>query len=77
MCFEGNIILFLHRKLVLLLNNVIAVVGVGLQSLAVHPAMFITGRFVIGICAGKQRGGREGGIEGGREGGREGQMNRD
>ena len=37
--------------------------GVGLESLAVHPAMLIVGRFIAGVNAGKREGGREGGGE--------------
>ena len=42
------------RKYTLLLNNVMVWVGVGLQSLAVHPAMFIAGRFtcIMGVNSG-------------------------
>ena len=36
----------------MLLNNIVVLVAVGLQSFAVHPAMFILGRFVIGINSG-------------------------
>lgn len=41
------------RKWSMLANNVIAVVGLALQSLAVNPYMLIAGRFVIGVNAGK------------------------
>lgn len=37
----------------MLFNNVVIFVGVAFQSLAVHPAMFILGRFIVGIGAGK------------------------
>ena len=40
------------RKYTMLLNNLVIVVAVGLQSLAVHPIMFIVGRFVSGINSG-------------------------
>lgn len=40
------------RKYTLLLNNVLVVVGVVFQSFAVHPIMFIIGRFIVGINAG-------------------------
>ena len=36
----------------MLLNNIVIVVAVGLQSLAVHPLMFIVGRFVSGVNSG-------------------------
>ena len=36
----------------MLLNNVVIVIGVCLESLAVHPFMFIAGRFVVGVNAG-------------------------
>jgi hypothetical protein len=36
----------------MLLNNIVVLVAVGLQSFAVHPAMFILGRFVVGINSG-------------------------
>ena len=36
----------------MLLNNIVIVVAVGLQSLAVHPIMFIVGRFISGINSG-------------------------
>ena len=36
----------------MLLNNVVVFVAVGLQSFAVHPFMFILGRFIVGINAG-------------------------
>ena len=41
------------RKYTLLLNNVFVGVAVVLQCFAVNPAMFILGRFVVGINAGK------------------------
>ena len=44
------------RKYTLLLNNIIIFIGVGLESLAVHPAMFIVGRFIVGINSGKWEG---------------------
>ena len=37
----------------MLLNNIVVLVAVGLQSFAVHPAMFILGRFVVGINSGQ------------------------
>ena len=40
------------RKNTLLLNNVVIWLGVGLESLAVNPIMFIVGRFVVGINSG-------------------------
>ena len=40
------------RKWAMMCNNVVAVIAVGLQSLAVHPVMFISGRLVIGLNAG-------------------------
>ena len=52
---------FCCRKYTLILNNVIIFLGVGLESLAVHPAMFIMGRFIVGVGAGKREGQREGG----------------
>lgn len=36
----------------MLLNNIVIVVAVGMQSLAVHPIMFIVGRFISGINSG-------------------------
>lgn len=42
----------LHRKYGLLLSNVVIWVGAGLESLAVHPIMFIVGRFVVGLNSG-------------------------
>ena len=60
MCLGFIFILFflLHvcmffRKYTLLLNNVFVGVAVVLQCFAVNPAMFILGRFVVGINAGK------------------------
>ena len=47
------------RKYTILLSNVLVFIGVGLESLAVHPAMFIMGRFIIGVQAGKREGRRE------------------
>ena len=44
--------LSLCRKYTLLFNNIIVLVGIALQSFAVHPAMFIVGRFVIGVNSG-------------------------
>ena len=41
-----------YRKYTMLLNNVVVFVAVGLQSFAVHPFMFILGRFIVGINAG-------------------------
>ena len=43
---------FFIRKYTMLLNNIVVLVAVGLQSFAVHPAMFILGRFVVGINSG-------------------------
>ncbi|CAI8001656.1 Solute carrier family 2, facilitated glucose transporter member 1 [Geodia barretti] len=43
---------FLGRKYTLLVNNLLVLIGAGLQSLAVHPGMFIAGRFVVGINSG-------------------------
>lgn len=43
---------FIGRKWTMLLNNIIAIVGIGLESFAVHPYMLISGRFVIGINSG-------------------------
>ncbi len=40
------------RKWAMMCNNAVAVIAVGLQSLAVHPVMFIGGRLVIGMNAG-------------------------
>ena len=40
------------------MTNVLVLVGVGLESLAVHPTMFIAGRFIIGVQAGKRERGR-------------------
>ena len=37
----------------MLLNNVVVLVAIGLQSLAVHPVMFIIGRFIVGINSGQ------------------------
>ena len=48
------------RKYTILLTNVLAFLGVGLESLAVHPAMFIMGRFIIGVQTGKREGRRKG-----------------
>ena len=42
-----------HRKYGLLLSNVVIWVGVGLESLAIHPVMFIMGRFVVGLNSGR------------------------
>lgn len=42
----------LHRKYGLLLSNVVIWVGAGLESLSVHPIMFIVGRFVVGLNSG-------------------------
>ena len=36
----------------MLLNNIVIVVAVVLQSVAIHPVMFIIGRFVSGINSG-------------------------
>ena len=47
------------RKYTLLLTNIIAFVGVGLESLAVYPTMFIAGRFIVGVQAGKRERGRK------------------
>ena len=44
------------RKYTILLTNVTAFIGVGLESLAVHPTMFIAGRFIVGVHAGKWKG---------------------
>lgn len=40
------------RKWSMMANNIVAIAGVLLQSLAVNPYMLIAGRFVIGINAG-------------------------
>ena len=42
-----------HRKYGLLLSNVVIWVGAGLESLAIHPVMFIMGRFVVGLNSGR------------------------
>ena len=42
----------LCRKYTMLLNNIVVIVAVCLQSLAVHPVMFIFGRFIVGINSG-------------------------
>ena len=42
----------LHRKYGLLLSNIVIWVGAGLESLAIHPVMFIVGRFVVGLNSG-------------------------
>ena len=42
-----------HRKYGLLLSNVMIWVGAGLESLAIHPVMFIMGRFVVGLNSGR------------------------
>ena len=39
----------------MLLNNLVITLAVILQSFAVHPAMFIIGRFVCGINSGRLR----------------------
>ena len=39
----------------MLLNNLVITLAVILQSFAVHPAMFIIGRFVSGINSGRLR----------------------
>ena len=36
----------------MLLNNIVILVGVVLESVAVHPIMFILGRFIVGINSG-------------------------
>ena len=41
------------RKYAIVLNNILVFLGVGLESLAVNPAMFIVGRSVAGVNAGK------------------------
>ena len=56
------------RKYTLILNNILVFLGVGLESLAVHPGMLIAGRFIVGISAGKREGQRVGEREGRREG---------
>ena len=48
-----NSLLFPLRKYTMLLNNIVVLVAIGLQSFAVHPVMFILGRFVIGINSGQ------------------------
>ena len=45
--------LHLPRKYTMLLNNIVVIVAVCLQSLAVHPVMFIVGRFIVGINSGQ------------------------
>lgn len=40
------------RKYVMLLNNIVIMIGVALVSFAIHPFMFIAGRFVVGLNAG-------------------------
>lgn len=42
----------LYRKYAILLNNVVIWVGVALESFAIHPIMFIVGRFVVGLNSG-------------------------
>ena len=39
----------------MLLNNLVITVAVILQSFAVHPAMFIIGRFICGINSGTHK----------------------
>lgn len=48
-----NSLLFPLRKYTMLLNNIVVLVAIGLQSFAVHPVMFILGRFVVGINSGQ------------------------
>ena len=50
----------LSRKYTMLLNNAVIVVGVALESLAVHPVMFIFGRFFVGINSGNTASRRSG-----------------
>ena len=48
----GVIADFIGRKWTMMINNGVAVLGICLQSLAIHPCMLIAGRLVIGINAG-------------------------
>ncbi|XP_064401710.1 solute carrier family 2, facilitated glucose transporter member 3-like [Halichondria panicea] len=48
----GVIADYIGRKYTLLLNNILLVVAVLLQSFAIHPFMFIAGRIVVGINSG-------------------------
>ena len=70
---DYNVLLLFYilyfRKYTLLLNNIVIFIGVGLESLAVHPAMFIVGRFIVGVGAGKREGRKKRESERGREGG--------
>ena len=55
---------FCCRKYTLILNNIVIFLGVGLESLAIHPTMLIVGRFIVGVGAGKRERER---TDGGRE----------
>jgi len=61
---EGELVIHCNyhccRKYAILLTNVLTFLGVGLESLAVHPAMFIVGRFIVGVQAGKREGAEKG-----------------
>ena len=64
---EGELVIRFNylccRKYTILITNVLIYIGVGLESLAVHPTMFIAGRFIVGVQAGKRERGRKWGGE--------------
>ena len=52
-CADSAVLSLPYRKYTLLLNNVVQLVGVALQSFAIHPFMFIAGRLVVGVNSGE------------------------